>query len=158
MGLESLPAESRQLILVDAAAAEALGARLAGLLSVGHVLALEGPLGAGKTTLARGLIRAWTGTDEDAPSPTYTLAQTYDGPRGPLWHMDLYRLRSPDELEELGVEDAFVEALCVVEWPERAAGRLPPDRLEIRLSLAPAGRIAQIAWRGKSPPFGLAEL
>src|SRR5689334_12245837 len=99
--------DSRTFALPDAAATEAFGARLAASLRVGDVVCLSGDLGAGKTTLARGAITAWTGVNEDAPSPTYTLVQTYDGPRGALWHVDLYRLNRPEEAWELGLEDAF---------------------------------------------------
>jgi len=103
--------------LPDAAATAALGAQLAAALRPGDVVLLWGGLGAGKTTLARGLIAAWTGIDEDAPSPTYTLVQVYESARGPLWHMDLYRLEDAEEALELGLEDALVEAVTLIEWP-----------------------------------------
>ena len=92
-------------ILADDAATRALGAALAGLLMAGDVIALHGDLGAGKTTLTRGLIQALCGADEDVPSPTYTLVQAYDGPGFPIWHFDLYRLDRPDEVRELGWDE-----------------------------------------------------
>lgn len=145
--------------LPDAAATEQLGARVAAVAPSGLFIALDGPLGAGKTTLGRGFIRAWTGAPEvEAPSPTYTLVQTYDGPRGPVWHMDLYRLKAPEDADELGLEDAIGEAVCLVEWAERLGARLPRERLVIRLLLAPAGRIAQIAWVGGSLPDWIGHL
>jgi tRNA threonylcarbamoyladenosine biosynthesis protein TsaE len=85
----------------------ALGARLSRSLAVGDAVCLWGPLGAGKSTLARGLIRALTRPDEEAPSPTFTLVQTYDGPQFPVAHFDLYRLTRPEDLDELGLEDAL---------------------------------------------------
>lgn len=141
--------DSHRIVLPDAQASLALGARLAGDLTPGQALMLSGGLGAGKTTLARGLIAAWTGIEEDAPSPTYTLVQTYDGPKGPLWHVDLYRLDDPEAAFELGLEDAFVEALCVIEWPERLGPYRPQDRLEVTLTPDGAGRIADCSGYGR---------
>ncbi|NDC58009.1 MAG: tRNA (adenosine(37)-N6)-threonylcarbamoyltransferase complex ATPase subunit type 1 TsaE [Alphaproteobacteria bacterium] len=137
------------LELADAAATQALGARLAHALQVGDVVLLRGELGAGKTTLARGLIAAWTGVDEDAPSPTYTLVQVYEGPRGSLWHMDLYRLRDAEEALELGLEDALAYAVTIIEWPERLGPFSPPDRVEIDLTLVGAGRRAAVSAFGR---------
>lgn len=145
--------DSREFALPDAAATVALGRRLGEKLGPGDVVCLFGDLGAGKTTLSRGAIEAWTGADEDAPSPTYTLVQTYDGPRGELWHVDLYRLKQPDDAWELGLEDAFATAACLIEWPERLEGQLPRDRLDVALTPAGAGRTAKLnahgAWREK---------
>ena len=104
--------DSRQIALPDVAATLALGQRLGAQMKAGDVVCLWGDLGAGKTTLARGAIEAWTGQAEDAPSPTYTLVQTYEGPRGELWHVDLYRLKRPEDAWELGLEDAFAAAAC----------------------------------------------
>lgn len=119
----------------------------------GDVVCLFGNLGAGKTTLSRGAIEAWVGAAEEAPSPTYTLVQTYDGPRGELWHVDLYRLKQPDDAWELGLEDAFAYAACLIEWPERLGGQLPRDRLDIALAPDSEGRMAMLnahgAWREK---------
>ena len=139
--------------MADPAATLALGRRLGAQLEAGDVVCLSGGLGAGKTTLARGAIEAWTGAPEDAPSPTYTLVQTYDGPKGPLWHVDLYRLKRAEEAWELGLEDAFAEAACLIEWPERLGGALPGDRLDVSLSSEGEGRRATLtgvgAWRAR---------
>ncbi|MGE3303717.1 MAG: tRNA (adenosine(37)-N6)-threonylcarbamoyltransferase complex ATPase subunit type 1 TsaE [Hyphomonadaceae bacterium] len=138
----------------DAPATAALGARLAALLQPGDALFLIGGLGAGKTTLARGLIEAWTGEDE-APSPTFTLVQTYEGPKGLVWHADLYRLEDPEEVFELGLEEALGEALLIIEWPERLLGWVPVDRLELRLEPHAGGRIARLSGFGRCARFQL---
>jgi tRNA threonylcarbamoyladenosine biosynthesis protein TsaE len=129
--------------LPDEAATAALGARLGAVARAGDVIALEGDLGAGKTTLARGLIRSQLGPETEAPSPTFTLVQTYPGPRFPIWHFDLYRLENPGEVRELGLEEA-VDGLALIEWPERLGRYLPSVRLEVRLSLEGSGRIARL--------------
>ena len=103
------------------------GHALAAILLPGDVLALTGDLGAGKTTLSRGIIQKLCG-DIEVPSPTYTLVQTYDLGEHELWHCDLYRLKHPDEVEELGLLDAMEDAVCLIEWPERM-GDLMPDRV-----------------------------
>lgn len=145
--------DSRIFTLPDAAATLALGRRVGARLAPGAVVCLSGGLGAGKTTLARGAVEAWTGLQEEVPSPTYTLVQTYEGPRGVLWHVDLYRLNAPDEAFELGLGEAFAEAACLIEWPERLGADLPADRLEIALAPSGEGRSAKIeahgAWRGR---------
>jgi tRNA threonylcarbamoyladenosine biosynthesis protein TsaE len=99
-----------------------LAARIAGVAEAGDVLALGGPLGAGKTVFARGFIRALTSPDEEIPSPTFTLVQVYEGPDCPIHHFDLYRIERADELYELGIEEAFAEGITLIEWPERARG------------------------------------
>ncbi len=143
------------LSLPNPASTEALGARLAPLLAPGDVVFLRGDLGAGKTTLARGLIGAWAGGDEEAPSPTYTLVQTYEGPAGPLWHLDLYRLKDPEEALELGFEEGLDEALMLIEWPERLGALTPADRIEIALTPAGEGRIAEVSGYGRHAGFAL---
>ncbi|HUT49961.1 MAG TPA: tRNA (adenosine(37)-N6)-threonylcarbamoyltransferase complex ATPase subunit type 1 TsaE [Alphaproteobacteria bacterium] len=102
------------------AATTRLAARIAAVAERGDVLALEGPLGAGKTVFARGFIRALTGPDEEVPSPTFTLVQIYECAAGPVYHFDLYRIETADELYELGIEEAFAEGITLIEWPERA--------------------------------------
>lgn len=141
--------DSREIALPDPAATLDLGRRLGARLSPGDVVCLSGGLGAGKTTLARGAIEAWTGQPEEAPSPTYTLVQTYDGARGQLWHVDLYRLKRPDEAWELGLEDAFFDAACLIEWPERLEGQLPRERLDIALTQDGDGRRAVLSGAGR---------
>jgi tRNA threonylcarbamoyladenosine biosynthesis protein TsaE len=112
--------------LADEAASDALAQRLAMALEPGDTLLLSGALGAGKTHIARAIIRAWTGLpDEPVPSPTFTLVQTYDTPRAEVWHADLYRLSDPQELAELGLDEALGAALCLIEWPDRSAPHWP---------------------------------
>lgn len=119
--------------LPDEEATASLAARIAALARAGDVIALEGELGAGKTTFARAFIRA-RGGDETVPSPTFTLVQVYEIGDVPIWHFDLYRLRDPDEAWELGIEDAFRDGISLIEWPERLGNLLPAGRLRITLS------------------------
>ena len=134
---------SGELILDGPEATAALGARIAGALRPGDFVALSGPLGAGKSVLARGLVRALTTPDEEAPSPTFTLVQLYDGPAFPVAHLDLYRLKRPDEAWELGLEDALADGAAVVEWPERLGEALPADRLHVTLATDSDARAAR---------------
>src|SRR5579872_5853454 len=134
--------------LADALATERLGAALARSLGSGEAICLFGPLGAGKTTLARGLVRALTHADEDVPSPTFTLVQFYDGRDFALAHFDLYRLTRPDEAYEIGLDEALEDGAAIIEWPERLEGRLPPDRLDIVIGLDGDGRRARLIPHG----------
>lgn len=127
---------------------EALGRRLAPLLQPGEAICLSGGLGAGKSCLARALIRALTTPDEDAPSPTFTLVQTYAGPEFEIAHFDLYRLEDPEEAWEIGLEEALDQGAAVIEWPERLEGRLPADRLDLELAVSGGGRAARLAGHG----------
>jgi tRNA threonylcarbamoyladenosine biosynthesis protein TsaE len=122
------------LELADEAATRALGARLAGLARPGDVVLLFGTLGTGKSTLARAFVRALTSADEEVPSPTFTLVQAYEAAPADIWHFDLYRLDKPEDAFELGIEDAFVDGISLVEWPERLGTLLPRRRLEVALS------------------------
>lgn len=133
------------LDLPDAAATEALGRGLAGLARPGDTILLEGPIGAGKSCLARAFIRALLGPAEEVPSPTFTLVQVYEAVGAEIWHADLYRLTHPDEVWELGLDDAFQAAICLVEWPDRLGAHLPPHALRIRLDPAGEGRRATIS-------------
>jgi tRNA threonylcarbamoyladenosine biosynthesis protein TsaE len=123
--------------LPDADATARLGALIAGRLRAGEAVCLYGPLGAGKSTLARALIRALTRPDEDVPSPTFTLVQLYDGPEFQVAHFDLYRLTSAAEAYEIGLEEALEIGAAVIEWPERLEGDLPPARLDVELAIPP---------------------
>ena len=109
---------------------------LAAHLKPGDVVLLSGGIGAGKTHLARAAIQALLEVPEDVPSPTFTLVQTYDTAKGELWHADLYRLTDPSELVELGLTDAFEEAISFVEWPDRLGSLCPPNALVLDLQLA----------------------
>lgn len=123
----------------------ALAASLAGSLASGTVLCLWGDLGMGKSVFARALIRALAGDPAlDVPSPTYTLVQDYETPLGPLRHFDLYRLSVPEEVYELGWEEALAEGLALVEWPERLGALLPLCRIDIRLRPGAGGPDSRI--------------
>lgn len=139
------PDADAPLFLPDDAATAALGRALARVLIPGDTVLLDGPLGAGKTHLARALIRARLGRDEDVPSPTFTLVQTYDADGTEIWHADLYRLSHVEELTELGLEAAFGQAICLVEWPARLGPLAPLDALHLRLSMAGEGRQARMS-------------
>lgn len=131
------------LTLPDLAATEALAARAARLARPGDALLLEGPLGAGKSAFARAFLRAASGdAGLEVPSPSFTLVQAYDLPAGTAHHFDLYRLSGPDELEELGWEEAR-DGIVLVEWPQRLEYLAPPGAL--RLSLAPGEGDARTA-------------
>ncbi len=131
--------------LPDEAATADLALRLAPALRVGDVVALHGDLGAGKTAFARALIRALTGTDEEVPSPTFTLLQTYDAPAGRIFHFDLYRVTSPDELVEIGWDEALAGGIVLVEWPSRAGRLLPARRLDIAFDFGPTPQARRAA-------------
>jgi tRNA threonylcarbamoyladenosine biosynthesis protein TsaE len=133
------------LDLPDPEATEALGHRLAVLAQPGDVFLLEGPIGAGKSCLARAFIRARLGREEEVPSPTFTLVQVYEAAGVEIWHADLYRLSHPDEVWELGLDDAFSTAICLVEWPDRLGAHVPPGALHLKLEAAGDGRKALLS-------------
>jgi len=133
----------------DAQALEALGAAIAGRLGRGEAVCLWGPLGAGKSTLARGLIRAMTSPGEEVPSPTFTLVQSYEG-RIAVAHFDLYRLKSAAEAYELGLDEALDVGAAVIEWPQRLEGALPADRLDVEIAIPDdgEGRLVRLCGQG----------
>lgn len=144
------------MILADPAATEAFGAALAARVRPGDVVTLAGPLGAGKTSVARGLLAA-LGLTGEAPSPTFAIVQPYAAPevRVPVLHVDLYRIEDVAELDELGLEEASGEAVLLVEWPQRAPGRWP-DALALTLAPTPGGgrvltAMVPPAWEGRWP-------
>ena len=118
--------------LPDEAATKRLGAKLGASLRAGNIICLTGPLGAGKTTLARAIIAAASGASE-APSPTFSLVETYSAGGFSIWHFDLYRLEKAEDVWELGLEEAFEEGACLIEWPERIERFLPDDLLVLAL-------------------------
>ncbi len=145
------------LQLNDLAATEAVGARLAAVLRAGDVITLEGPLGAGKTSIARGLLAA-LGLAGEAPSPSFAIVQPYDLPevRLPVLHVDLYRLDEAAELAELGLDEALYDSALLVEWPDRAGPDAWPDALQLTLAIEPDGarRLtweAPAAWERRWP-------
>ena len=139
----------------DPAATDALGAALAEILQPGDTLLLDGPIGAGKSHLARALImarfRAAGLEPPDVPSPTYTLMQPYALPTGEILHADLYRLGDPSELAELGLTDCFGTALCLVEWPDRLGHDRPCNALSLSLGIDGQGRTATFRGGGDWP-------
>ncbi|MEC8041415.1 MAG: tRNA (adenosine(37)-N6)-threonylcarbamoyltransferase complex ATPase subunit type 1 TsaE [Pseudomonadota bacterium] len=121
---------------------------MAPLLQPGDVLLLEGGIGAGKTHFARSLIQSLLLEPEDVPSPTFTLVQVYDGESCEIWHSDLYRLSDPDEAVELGLEEAFETAICLVEWPDRLADLTPQSALTLVFAVAEEGsRDLTLSWQ-----------
>lgn len=132
------------LTLAGDEATEAFGAALAGLLRVGDVVGLSGEIGAGKTTLARSIIRCLAGADIEVPSPTFTLVQTYPDLAVPIAHFDLYRVRHEDELAELGFAEASETNAVLVEWPEYAGSAMNTGALSIHLAIADDRRRAMI--------------
>jgi N-acetylmuramate 1-kinase len=138
MALTASATSSFSVALPDEHATRRLAIDIANALEAGDVVTLSGDLGAGKTTLARTVIRYLAGDPAiEVPSPTFTLMQTYELPQFPLVHLDLYRLSGPAELVELGFDDLPEGAVVLLEWPDRADGVLPPDRLDVSLTLAP---------------------
>jgi tRNA threonylcarbamoyladenosine biosynthesis protein TsaE len=148
-----------EIRLADLAATERLAARIAVHARPGDVIALQGPLGAGKTAFARGFIAALARAEgrppEDVPSPTFTLVQAYEFARFAVHHFDLYRLEDAGEALELGLDDARADGVVLIEWPERLGPLLPQDRLHIALAPGPAPdvRMARIEefgnWLGR---------
>lgn len=130
--------------LQDEAATQAFAIRLAGCVRAGDVVALRGDLGAGKTALARGMIQALGYGDGEIPSPTFTLVQTYDTPRGVIWHFDLYRLADAADIFELGWDEACIEGIVLVEWPERLGTLLPAASLEVMLHHGDGDEAAEV--------------
>ncbi len=143
-----------ELPLPDLAATRALAHRLAPCLGAGDIVGLAGPLGAGKTTLARETIAALAeaggaGDPGAVPSPTFTLVQVYDTGAVPVWHFDLYRLERPEDAEELAIVEAFATAISLIEWPERLGPLMPADWLELALDFdGPEARRARITGHG----------
>ena len=144
------------MLLADAAASEELGVGLASVVRPGDVVTLSGPLGAGKTSIARGLLAA-LGLQDEAPSPTFAIVQPYAPPetRLPVMHVDLYRIEHVEELDELGLDEVRGDSVLLIEWPERAPGHWP-DALALTLDFAPDGgrrltATAPAAWEGRWP-------
>lgn len=143
------------MILADERATQALGDALARQLRGGDVVTLSGPLGVGKTALTRAVIRA-LGHQGEVPSPSFAIVQPYEGLQPPLWHVDLYRIEDPGELDELGL-DSLSDSALLVEWPERAGEGAWPDALRLTLEFAQGGARRLTAdvppsWQQRWPP------
>jgi tRNA threonylcarbamoyladenosine biosynthesis protein TsaE len=144
------------MFLADEAATQAAGASLGGLMHTGDVIALSGPLGAGKTCFVRGLLGA-LGYAGDVPSPTFGIVIPYAPPdvRIPVWHVDLYRIDNSDDILELGLDDARGDAALVIEWPQRMGSALWADALQIELGVEANGRrlTAKVpaSWEARCP-------
>lgn len=145
-------ARTTHLLFRSPDATEQFAYLLAGYLENGDTLLLSGPVGAGKSHFARTIIKPLLAEDEDIPSPTFTLVQTYQGKTDDIWHADLYRLSDTLEVEELGLTDAFSEAICIVEWPDRLGSLAPSDALRIAFSMTENEheREIQISWQAGS--------
>jgi tRNA threonylcarbamoyladenosine biosynthesis protein TsaE len=142
------------MMLEDEQATRALGAALAAVARPGDVVTLSGPLGVGKTALARGFIGA-LGHQGEVPSPSFAIVQPYEEIDPPLWHVDLYRIEYPSEIEELGLDSA-ADAVLLVEWPERAGETAWPEALRLALDFAEGGARRLTAnvppsWEGRWP-------
>ena len=139
--------------LEDEAATARLGGAIAQALVVGDAVCLSGPLGAGKSSLARGLVRALVPQAGDVPSPTFTLAQFYKGAAFEIAHFDLYRLTRPEEAFEIGLDEALREGVAVIEWAGRLGRHMPADRLDVEISMDGEARRAKLTphggWEGR---------
>jgi tRNA threonylcarbamoyladenosine biosynthesis protein TsaE len=139
--------------LGDEAATAALGRRIAELARVGDLIALSGDLGAGKTAFARAFVRALGDAEEEVPSPTFTLVQSYETRNGMVHHFDLYRLSDPSELQEIGFEEALIDGMVLVEWPDRLGlsfSRLHDRRLDLRLEQGSAAEAREAVLSGSA--------
>jgi tRNA threonylcarbamoyladenosine biosynthesis protein TsaE len=143
------------MILEDEEATARLGAKIAAVVRPGDVITLSGPLGVGKTALARGFIAA-LGHEGEVPSPSFAIVQPYEGVDPPVWHVDLYRIERASEIEELGLDSA-VDAVLLVEWPDRAGKGVWPEALALSLDFGQDGErilTAEVppSWEGRWPP------
>lgn len=119
--------------------------QMAQVLRRGDTLLLSGPIGAGKSTFARAVIQARLGYAEDVPSPTFTLVQVYDHPDGDMWHCDLYRLTDSQEVFELGLDEAFADAICLIEWPDRLGDAAPANALHLTFAAGDDAHLVTIS-------------
>ena len=147
-----------QLELPDLSATQKLGTLLADGLTAGDIISLSGPLGAGKSALARSIIVSANPNETDVPSPTFSLVQTYELADGtPLWHLDLYRIETPEDAMQLGLDDAFVDAVCLIEWPDRLKNFLPKSTLSIHLHMACGDDVDGVRFADITAPLNWSE-
>ena len=149
--------ESRTFYLQTEAQTEELGKQLAALARKRDVFALFGTLGMGKSVLARAFIQSLVGKI-DVPSPTFTLVQGYDAPEFEIYHFDLYRLKHPDEIFEIGVEEALYDGVSLIEWPEKMQGYLPKDVFRILIEPEGEGRKVTITVSSEDKKKRLSEV
>lgn len=133
-----------EFYLPDEEAGRRFGASLGHALRPGDTVLLEGPVGAGKSHIARAVIRVLCGAETEVPSPTFTLVQTYDGPDCEIWHADLYRLTGGHEVDELGLTEAMGRDIVLVEWPDRLGSRAPGNAMQLTLTVEGDGRRARL--------------
>jgi len=133
----AVPCSATAIVLPNEAATRAFAAKVASVAAPGDAILLDGALGSGKTTFARHFLHA-LGEQGEVPSPTFTLVQIYETAKGPVWHVDLYRLEGRAEVAELGLEEAFAEAISLIEWPDRLGTSLPPKALRLCFSITSA--------------------
>jgi len=139
---------SRTIILEAESDTLRLAQQIAPVLRSGDVTLLEGPIGAGKTFFARAVIRALAGAEIDVPSPTFSLVQVYELPMVDIWHGDLYRLSDTSEIYELGLDEAFENAICLIEWPDRLGALAPPDALTLTFAAQADHHTVQFSANG----------
>ncbi|MDG1859575.1 MAG: tRNA (adenosine(37)-N6)-threonylcarbamoyltransferase complex ATPase subunit type 1 TsaE [Emcibacteraceae bacterium] len=142
----------KEFYLEDLSASKALAAQLASLFEIGDIITFEGNLGTGKTEFCRAIIHS-LGFDEDVPSPTFSLLQTYepaldDQDTVSIWHLDLYRLEKPEDVFELGIEDGFDTAVTLIEWPDKMEKHLPDGHLKIKLAMGEGDGQRKITFDG----------
>lgn len=119
-------------------------AQFAQSLKQGDIVALHGTLGTGKTVFSKGVIRALCQNNTDVPSPTFTIVQSYDSEKGTLYHFDFYRLKNPEEAYEIGIEDAFTDGICLIEWPDKIGPLLPKKHIDVFFKIQDNAHYIQI--------------
>lgn len=133
------------ILLPDETDTQRFAVQMSSILVPGDTILLSGDIGAGKSAFSRALIRCKAGVDIDVPSPTFTLVQTYDVQDAEIWHCDLYRLTHPDEALELGLDEAFETAICLIEWPDRLGNDAPENALTLHFKALENGHSVSFA-------------
>lgn len=144
---------TRDITLSSEAETIAFAARFAECAAGGQCILLQGQIGAGKTFFARALIQSLLGADQEVPSPTFTLVQTYEAPGFDIWHCDLYRLENSDHADELGLDQAFATGLCLIEWPDRLGSATPPNALTLEFRVDPKSDHRHVTLTNTSPSW-----